>query len=110
MAKSMAVAATAVRSVASPAARKASVFTALRHPSAMWRLLTDKSAPKAPRVLAVLVLLYAVLPFDAVPDVMPVIGWLDDMGLVSLAIGYVASAAARYANENEGVLPAPKEA
>ena len=30
---------------------------------------------------------YVVMPVDAVPDVMPVVGWSDDAGVVALTIG-----------------------
>lgn len=32
---------------------------------------------------------YAVSPIDAVPDVIPVVGWLDDLGVLGLATAAV---------------------
>jgi uncharacterized membrane protein YkvA (DUF1232 family) len=60
------------------------------------RLLTDRAAPKFPRVIALLAVLYAIFPLDLIPDVAPVIGWIDDVGLATLAAAYVVSAAARH--------------
>lgn len=37
----------------------------------------------------VLVLIYVVSPVDAVPDVIPIIGWLDDILLLGLLIYYL---------------------
>lgn len=91
------------------AMQRAGLFTVLRHPSALWRFFRDKDAPKAPRVLAVLALLYVVLPFDLVPDLIPVVGWLDDLGVASLALGFVASRAAAYSNEKQALLPEKTE-
>jgi uncharacterized membrane protein YkvA (DUF1232 family) len=75
---------------------RAGILTVLRHPGALWRFLTDRGAPIWPRVVAVLTLAYVVLPIDAIPDVIPVLGWLDDLGVVTFALGLVASRAARY--------------
>lgn len=85
--------------IARKTSRKAGMFTLLRRPRAMFRFLTDGTAPWFPRVLAVLTVLYLVSPVDLIPDVIPIIGWLDDLGFVSFAIAYVAAAAARHENE-----------
>lgn len=37
-------------------------------------------------------LLYFLCPLDFIPDALPVIGWLDDIGLLALAITYISSA------------------
>lgn len=34
-------------------------------------------------------LLYTISPLDAIPDVIPVIGWLDDMGVLAMAISAI---------------------
>lgn len=34
-------------------------------------------------------ILYAVFPADAIADIIPVIGWLDDMGILSLAFSAI---------------------
>jgi uncharacterized membrane protein YkvA (DUF1232 family) len=80
------------------ARRKAGLFTMLRRPGAVVRLLTDDRAPTFPRIVAVLAVLYVLLPIDAIPDVIPILGWLDDLGVVSLAFGYVMSQAAKFEN------------
>src|SRR5262245_5484861 len=49
---------------------------------AMSRLLRDRGSPAWAKVLALLAILYVVLPFDVVTDFAPVVGWLDDVGLV----------------------------
>lgn len=86
---------------------RAGMLTVLRHPRALWRFLADREAPLWPRLVAIATLAYVLLPIDAIPDVVPIIGWLDDLGLVTVALGFVASKAARYANE-QNVLPEPK--
>lgn len=41
-----------------------------------------------PRNIVILtaVILYTVTPLDGIPDILPVIGWLDDLGLLALAL------------------------
>ena len=78
--------------------RRASAFTLLRHPMALWHFLTDRGTPLAPRVLALAVLAYVIFPLDIIPDVIPIVGWMDDLGITAILVGYIASRAASYAN------------
>lgn len=59
------------------------------------------------KVLGVLAVVYAVLPVDAVPDVIPVVGWLDDIGFLGLAAGLIWRDMAKHAKAPE-VVDAPK--
>lgn len=77
--------------------KKASVLSIARQPSAFMRFLRDKNAPVLPRVLALFAVLYVVMPFDLIPDVIPVIGWLDDIGVVALVVAWTASQVRKYA-------------
>lgn len=77
--------------------KKPSALAVLRHPSALVRFLRDKDAPVLPRLLALFAVLYVVLPVDLIPDVIPVIGWLDDIGVVAFALAWTARNVAEYA-------------
>lgn len=68
-----------------------------RQPSAFMRFLRDKNAPLLPRIAALFAVLYVVIPFDVIPDVIPVIGWLDDIGAVALVLAWTASQVRKYA-------------
>lgn len=61
--------------------RLRTVITLLRHPK----------VPRLPKFLLIAAIGYVLLPFDAIPDVAPVVGWLDDilflMGALSLLFG-----------------------
>ena len=50
------------------------------------RLARDRSLPRGVRVRLWLLLGYLVCPIDLVPDVLPVIGWADDVILVLLVL------------------------
>lgn len=47
------------------------------------RLATDRTLPRGVRVRLWLLLGYLALPFDLVPDVIPVVGWADDAMVVA---------------------------
>lgn len=47
-----------------------------------WRLFRDRRVSILAKALLVLTLLYVVWPFDVLPDFLPVIGEMDDLGIV----------------------------
>ncbi|MBQ1960601.1 MAG: DUF1232 domain-containing protein [Akkermansia sp.] len=59
------------------------IYNMLRHGKA--------DAILTPRNIAILaaVLLYTISPLDCIPDIIPVIGWMDDMGLLAMAIAAI---------------------
>src|ERR671935_2842017 len=52
------------------------------------RLLGDPRVPRRAKVALALLVAYLALPFDLVPDFVPVAGQLDDAVLVALALAY----------------------
>ena len=50
------------------------------------RLIADRSLPAGVRVRVVLLAVYLAVPFDLVPDVVPVIGYADDAVVVALVL------------------------
>lgn len=53
---------------------------------ALWLLMRNPQAPIAPKIIAALVVTYALSPIDLIPDFIPVLGLLDDMILLPLGI------------------------
>jgi uncharacterized membrane protein YkvA (DUF1232 family) len=51
-----------------------------------WRLFRDQRVSMLPKALLVLTLAYFVWPVDVIPDFIPVLGELDDMGIVLLGL------------------------
>ena len=49
-----------------------------------WRLLGDRRVRLWPKAVMVGVVAYVALPFDLLPDLMPVVGQLDDLTLLIL--------------------------
>lgn len=53
-------------------------------------------------IIIVAALLYLISPLDAIPDTIPVLGWLDDMGVITLAAGYIIKRFAAAESGNAG--------
>ncbi len=47
-----------------------------------WRLFRDRRVSVLAKALLVLTIAYVVWPFDLIPDVLPFIGEVDDLGVV----------------------------
>ena len=50
------------------------------------RALFDKRTPWRPKIIGLLIIAYIILPFDFLPDYIPVVGWLDDATLATLGL------------------------
>ncbi|MDP3274209.1 MAG: YkvA family protein [Deltaproteobacteria bacterium] len=80
------------------AKRRATAFSVLTSPRALWRYLRDPAVGWGPRIAVFVALAYIVFPFDAVPDVLPVLGWLDDLGVGTLVAAWIARKTAAHEN------------
>ena len=56
----------------------------------MWRLRRDPRVPRRARVALVIAGLWVLSPIDLIPEFLPVIGPLDDVVVVALALRYAA--------------------
>lgn len=48
----------------------------------------NKNNPKLIRIAAALGVAYLLFPFDFLPDLMPVVGWIDDLLVILGVVGY----------------------
>lgn len=60
--------------------------TLLTHARLSLRLLRDPAVPIGVKLLPVAAALYLLSPIDGMPDFIPVLGQLDDLGIVLLAL------------------------
>lgn len=79
-----------------PAARPPTARRPFFSPRGAWRYLTSGEASLFAKLLFVATLVYVVSPVDAVPDVAPIIGWLDDLGVFAIAVAYLSRKAAEH--------------
>ncbi|MEW6227254.1 MAG: DUF1232 domain-containing protein [Bacillota bacterium] len=60
------------------------------------RYLLDRSVPITRKLLLLLGVLYIIIPFDITPDFLPVLGWLDDIGVGIFLWNYLRNELANY--------------
>jgi uncharacterized membrane protein YkvA (DUF1232 family) len=51
----------------------------------VWAMLRNPAAPAMAKLVALLSVVYIISPVDLVPDVIPILGWIDD-GVVSILL------------------------
>lgn len=59
---------------------------------AAWYCTRDPATPRRVRLTLLAALGYLVLPVDAIPDILPIIGFGDDAAVIAAAIAAVAGA------------------
>jgi uncharacterized membrane protein YkvA (DUF1232 family) len=84
-------------------AHAAHLWPVFLRPRALWRFFRDRRASRGSKVLLVLAVLYALWPMDLIPDMAPVIGWLDDLGVASMVLGWVALQVNRHESKLEQI-------
>src|ERR1041385_7960174 len=50
------------------------------------RLMVDKRVPKTEHALFAAAVIYAIIPFDFIPDMIPFVGQVDDLFLIALTL------------------------
>ena len=70
--------------------------TFIRDVRLLFKYFTDRKIPTTNKVVAVGALLYFITPIDAIPDLVPFLGFTDDIGVVGLAIKYYADKLEKY--------------
>jgi len=66
--------------------RPAVLRTLFSHVRLAVRLMREPAVPLAAKAVPVLAALYVISPLDFVPDVVPLLGQLDDLGIILIAL------------------------
>ncbi|MCK6550116.1 DUF1232 domain-containing protein [Myxococcota bacterium] len=81
-----------------------SLWPLLLQPRKVLRFFRDRRAPLGTKLLVLGVIAYVIMPIDLVPDVAPIVGWLDDAGFVAFALAWFARRLAIY-DRSEDTIP-----
>jgi len=65
-------------------------------PRKIFRYLKSSDVPKAPKLLMLLAIIYLIMPVDLIPDIAPIIGWIDDAGIMSLTLAWLGRSIHQY--------------
>jgi uncharacterized membrane protein YkvA (DUF1232 family) len=71
------------------------------------RYFRDRQVSLARKSLVLFAAAYVVMPIDAIPDVIPIFGWLDDLGVVAAVTAFILRDVGRHAARLASP-PAPK--
>ncbi len=63
--------------------------------SHLARFFRNPAVPSWRKWAGLVALAYVIMPLDFLPDVLPVVGWLDDLGVVAAFLANVFSGAAK---------------
>ncbi len=65
-------------------------------PPDLLRFILDPRVATWAKILAALSLAYAIVPIDLIPDLVPILGWLDDAGILTVAMVLLTRAWSQY--------------
>lgn len=60
-----------------------------RDAALLWYALRQPETPRRIKVGAILLMLYVISPLDALSDLIPVLGWMDDVTLLAVGIPFL---------------------
>lgn len=69
----------------------ARILTFRRELATLWRAFLAPETPIHLKALMLLVPAYLLSPIDLIPDVIPLLGWLDDLVVIPLLVGWIVS-------------------
>ena len=64
--------------------------------SKLYRWFRDPSVSTLRKLTGVAAVAYLLMPVDVVPDVIPIIGWLDDVGVLTAAGAFITRGVRRH--------------
>jgi uncharacterized membrane protein YkvA (DUF1232 family) len=67
--------------------------------------LRDRAISPFRKVSAALAMVYLVWPLDLIPDVVPLIGWLDDLGILGAVAAFLIRDIRRHAEKRKQRAP-----
>ena len=71
----------------------------------LYRYVKDPGVALWRKLAGVGALAYLVMPLDVIPDVLPVVGWLDDIGILGAATMFVVREVKRHSAQQKAIAP-----
>jgi uncharacterized membrane protein YkvA (DUF1232 family) len=75
---------------------KKSIFKIISHLKALKRYMLDKDVKWYRKSVVIAALVYFVMPLDVMPDFAPLLGYLDDIGVVAWTIKFLGNEVTSY--------------
>ena len=75
---------------------KKSIFKIIGHLKALRKYMMDKDVKWYRKSIVVAALVYFITPLDAMPDFAPLVGYLDDIGVIGWTIKFLGSEITSY--------------
>lgn len=72
----------------------------------LWRYLRDGRVPLWRKLVGVAAVAYLIWPFDLIPDFIPILGWLDDAGILLAAAIFLVRDVRQHEAEHPELQPA----
>ncbi len=57
---------------------------------ALYKFMKDPTVSFLKKAIVVFALLYFIIPLDSIPDISPIVGFLDDIGVVGIIVRYLS--------------------
>lgn len=68
---------------------------------ALFKLLKDPNESLANKISSIIALVYVINPIDLIPDIIPLLGLVDDFAAITIAIGAIGTAINKYYKKHE---------
>jgi uncharacterized membrane protein YkvA (DUF1232 family) len=62
----------------------------------LWKYVSSNEVPWIKKVAPLAALVYLISPIDAVPDFIPIVGLLDDVGVITACVASIGSVLNKY--------------
>lgn len=76
-------------------------FERTRTVGKLWSYLRDPGVASWRKLAGVAAVAYVIWPLDLIPDAIPVLGWLDDVGIVAAAAAFLVAEVRRHQRKIE---------
>ena len=73
----------------------------------LWSYLRDPGVASWRKLAGVAAVAYVIWPLDLIPDAIPVVGWLDDVGILAATAAFLVAEVRRHQRKLEAQSSSP---